>query len=486
MESEEQERKLFVGGLNKNLTDEDSLRAFFIKYGGIIDCTIMRDADKQSRGFGFVLFDSSSSVDEIITIRKDGKVFTLDDHHIEVKRALPKVPGGTAGSSRTGGLYRKIFVGGLPNVITDDDLKKYFERFGRVVETELLRDRETNRLRGFAFVTFDDEDSADKCIQRRTHEICKKLCEVKRAQTRSNIKHDDDDFRGGNRYGGGRDRDDRHGPSSGGLGGLGSNELNQLIQQAYLMGQQSVMNSGYIGQVEGASVNADLIACQSIVTSSQPISNSSYAPVEDRAYEEKYYARKWDDGREYRRSSRYSWRRSKHESSRSDDYKQKDKHLESKDYSAMPPAIQPPTAASLLNQLNPSPYAQNAPAANPALLQALINQQSAPAQAAPPMPQPQVQQPVVAGPGGNTNQLANQIAQLLQGRGGVDPNALNALIKPEENRQGAAKPPAQNGSYSTSYPASSTYDMYYNQNNAPNANYGPAKEDGDNKRYRPY
>ncbi|XP_066921191.1 heterogeneous nuclear ribonucleoprotein A1-like 2 isoform X4 [Clytia hemisphaerica] len=392
MESEEQERKLFVGGLNKNLTDEDSLRAFFIKYGGIIDCTIMRDADKQSRGFGFVLFDSSSSVDEIITIRKDGKVFTLDDHHIEVKRALPKVPGGTAGSSRTGGLYRKIFVGGLPNVITDDDLKKYFERFGRVVETELLRDRETNRLRGFAFVTFDDEDSADKCIQRRTHEICKKLCEVKRAQTRSNIKHDDDDFRGGNRYGGGRDRDDRHGPSSGGLGGLGSNELNQLIQQAYLMGQQSVMNS----------------------------------------------------------------------------------------------AIQPPTAASLLNQLNPSPYAQNAPAANPALLQALINQQSAPAQAAPPMPQPQVQQPVVAGPGGNTNQLANQIAQLLQGRGGVDPNALNALIKPEENRQGAAKPPAQNGSYSTSYPASSTYDMYYNQNNAPNANYGPAKEDGDNKRYRPY
>lgn len=211
MESEEQERKLFVGGLNKNQTDEDSLRSFFIKYGGIIDCTIMRDGDKQSRGFGFVLFDSSSSVDEIINSRKEGNNFTLDDHHIEVKRALPKVPGGTAGSSRTGGLHRKIFVGGLPSVVTDEDLKKYFERFGKVIETELLRDRETNRLRGFAFITFEDEDAADKCIQRRTHEICKKICEVKRAQTRSTIKHDEDDYRGGNRYGSRDNRDDRSG-----------------------------------------------------------------------------------------------------------------------------------------------------------------------------------------------------------------------------------------------------------------------------------
>ena len=141
MESEEQERKLFVGGLNKVQTDEEGLRSFFIKYGGIIDCTIMRDGERQSRGFGFVLFEHASSVDEIIKSKKDGKAFTLDDHHIEVKRALPKVPGGNAGSSRSG-VHRKIFVGGLPSTITDDELRKYFERFGRVNETELLRDRE--------------------------------------------------------------------------------------------------------------------------------------------------------------------------------------------------------------------------------------------------------------------------------------------------------------------------------------------------------
>lgn len=243
LEGDEQERKLFVGGLNKNNTDEDQLKSFFEQYGNIVDCTIMRDGDKQSRGFGFVLFEDSATVDKIISAKKDGANFSIDEHHIEVKRALPKVPGGNAGTSRTGGLYRKVFVGGLPSSATEDDLRRYFECYGRVNEIELLRDRETNRLRGFAFVTFDEEDSADKCIQRRSHEICKKVCEVKRAQTRSNIGKDDD--RDGGRGGGRRSYDNEHSSRSShgadsSSGTLGMNEVNQLIQQAFMMGQQSV------------------------------------------------------------------------------------------------------------------------------------------------------------------------------------------------------------------------------------------------------
>jgi len=236
MEGDEQERKLFVGGLNKASTDEDQLKTYFEQYGNIIDCTIMRDTEKQSRGFGFVLFEEAISVDKIMTAKKEGQEFAIDEHHIEIKRALPKVPGGTAGSSRTGGLYRKVFVGGLPSSVTDDDLRSYFERYGRVSEVELLRDRETNRLRGFAFVTFDDEDSADKCIQRRSHEICKKICEVKRAQTRSNLGREDDRRSGYDRT--------RARPSgdqqSGAPGTMSITEVNQLIQQAFAMGQQSI------------------------------------------------------------------------------------------------------------------------------------------------------------------------------------------------------------------------------------------------------
>jgi len=255
LEVEEQERKLFVGGLNKSRTDEEQLKNFFEQYGSIVDCTIMRDTERQSRGFGFVLFEDSTSVDKIINTRRDGTDFSIDDHNIEVKRALPKVPNGSASSSRTSGLSRKVFVGGLPSSVVEDDLRSHFEVFGRVNEIELLRDRETNRLRGFAFITFDDEDCADKVVQRRSHEICKKICEVKRAQTRSNVGRDGEsgggfsnnrnDNNGGGRRGYDNQNNSRQGNAmnGGGLpssnGALSMTEVNQLIQQAFSMGQQS-------------------------------------------------------------------------------------------------------------------------------------------------------------------------------------------------------------------------------------------------------
>jgi len=233
LEGDEQERKLFVGGLNKTNTDEDQLKQYFEQYGDIIDCNIMRDHEKRSRGFGFILFEDATAVDKIIAAKKDGSEFAIDDHRIEIKRALPKVPRGNEpirpGQDR---IFRKIFVGGLPSTASEDDLRNYFERYGRVNEIELLRDRETGRLRGFAFITFDDEDSADKCLQRRTHEICQKVCEVKRAQTRSNINKGED--RNGGKAAGYGDRGNSAVP---GDGRLPMEEVNRLIQQAFSMGQ---------------------------------------------------------------------------------------------------------------------------------------------------------------------------------------------------------------------------------------------------------
>ena len=196
MSFDEQERKLFIGGLNKQNTDEDALKSYFSSYGTIIDCTIMRDHDRVSRGFGFILFEDSASIDRIMTAKKEGAEFTIDEHHVEIKRALPKVAnGGNVGTSRSGGMNRKVFVGGLPSTITEKELRDYFESYGRVNEVELLREKDSGRLRGFAFVTFDEEDSAEKCMQRRQHEICKKICEVKRAQARA--KQEDRDRDGG-------------------------------------------------------------------------------------------------------------------------------------------------------------------------------------------------------------------------------------------------------------------------------------------------
>lgn len=54
-----------------------TLRAFFAKYGEIIEAIVMKDsATKRSRGFGFIVFASSSSVDRVLAerdLRVDGR-----------------------------------------------------------------------------------------------------------------------------------------------------------------------------------------------------------------------------------------------------------------------------------------------------------------------------------------------------------------------------------------------------------------------------
>jgi RNA recognition motif-containing protein len=58
----EQFRKMFIGGLSMQTTDE-TLRAFYSQFGELVDCIVMRDsATKKSRGFGFVSFANREQV----------------------------------------------------------------------------------------------------------------------------------------------------------------------------------------------------------------------------------------------------------------------------------------------------------------------------------------------------------------------------------------------------------------------------------------
>ena len=60
---------------------------------------------------------------------------------------------------------KKLFIGGLRDNLSEDDLKSYFGLYGNVVEAVVMKEKETNKSRGFGFVTFDDYDPVDKIIR---------------------------------------------------------------------------------------------------------------------------------------------------------------------------------------------------------------------------------------------------------------------------------------------------------------------------------
>ena len=61
---------------------------------------------------------------------------------------------------------KKLFVGGLPQTVTEEIFKGYFEQFGKVDDWVIMVDKVTGKSRGFGFITFDNEDSVELVISR--------------------------------------------------------------------------------------------------------------------------------------------------------------------------------------------------------------------------------------------------------------------------------------------------------------------------------
>ncbi|KAJ1656538.1 hypothetical protein IWQ61_003916 [Dispira simplex] len=59
----------------------------------------------------------------------------------------------------------KLFVGSLPWATTEQDLVDLFSEIGLVVQANIICDRNTGRSRGYGFVKFDNETSAQQAQQ---------------------------------------------------------------------------------------------------------------------------------------------------------------------------------------------------------------------------------------------------------------------------------------------------------------------------------
>lgn len=176
----EQLRKLFIGGLSFETTDE-SLRSHFEQWGTLTDCVVMRDPNtKRSRGFGFVTYATVEEVDAAMNARPH----KVDGRVVEPKRAVSREDSQRPGAHLT---VKKIFVGGIKEDTEEHHLRDYFEQYGKIEVIEIMTDRGSGKKRGFAFVTFDDHDSVDKIVIQKYHTVNGHNCRVRKALSKQEM-----------------------------------------------------------------------------------------------------------------------------------------------------------------------------------------------------------------------------------------------------------------------------------------------------------
>ncbi|CAM6023288.1 unnamed protein product [Sphagnum balticum] len=120
----------------------------------------------------------------------------------------------------------RCFVGGLAWATDDSRLETAFRPYGEVVESKVILDRETNRSRGFGFVTFADEKAMNEAIERMNgSELDGRSITVNQAQSRGGSGGGGGGgYRGGGGggYGGGGGGGGYRGGGGGGYGDGGS------------------------------------------------------------------------------------------------------------------------------------------------------------------------------------------------------------------------------------------------------------------------
>lgn len=79
----------------------------------------------------------------------------------------------------------RIFVGGVPDVLLEEDMKVHFEKYGKVEDVYFPKEKETRKRRGFCYVRFDNPKAADAAAARSPRTIGgNEIGEIKIAQPR--------------------------------------------------------------------------------------------------------------------------------------------------------------------------------------------------------------------------------------------------------------------------------------------------------------
>ena len=154
--------KLFVGGLSWQTTVE-KLKEYFGQFGDITDVYLVKDPlTQRNRGFGFITFSNQDALGRVAAVPSH----ILDGKKIDPKRATPN--------------KNRVFVGGVSQDCTEDEVKAYFSQFGNVRDITMLMNQRTGWHRGCGFIFFDSEEAVNRVCEIHFHVIKGKKVECKK------------------------------------------------------------------------------------------------------------------------------------------------------------------------------------------------------------------------------------------------------------------------------------------------------------------
>ncbi|KAL8908134.1 MAG: hypothetical protein Q9171_005577 [Xanthocarpia ochracea] len=149
---------VFIKNLDTAI-DNKALHDTFAAFGNILSCKVAQDEFGNSRGYGFVHYETGEAATNAIKhvngmLLNEKKVFV--GHHIPRKDRDSKFDEMKAN-------FTNIYVKNIESETTDEEFRALFEKYGEITSASIARDGDKNR--GFGFVNYIKHGDASKAVE---------------------------------------------------------------------------------------------------------------------------------------------------------------------------------------------------------------------------------------------------------------------------------------------------------------------------------
>lgn len=147
---------IFIKNLHGSI-DHKALYDTFAKFGNIYSCKVATNENGESKGYGFVHFETQEMADRCI---EQVNEMELEGQIVYVGRFIPKKE---RQKSREAQGFTNIFVKNLPPNIDHEGLKNIFSPYGTITSSAVMTDQ-NGKSKGFGFVNMSVAEEAKKAV----------------------------------------------------------------------------------------------------------------------------------------------------------------------------------------------------------------------------------------------------------------------------------------------------------------------------------
>jgi len=156
---------IFVKNLDASI-DNKALYDTFSLFGNILSCKVATDAEGNSKGYGYVHYETREAAEESIA-KINGML--IAGREVFVGEFQKRQERGDVGE------FTNVYVKNIPKEWKDDDLKKIVEEYGSIVSAAVMPDANSaeGHNRGFGFINYEEPEAAAACVEALNGKVMK-------------------------------------------------------------------------------------------------------------------------------------------------------------------------------------------------------------------------------------------------------------------------------------------------------------------------